>query len=1222
MGEKESMNGSIQKKNNRLTNFLNKLDFKLKNKLILIFLIVNAIPIFFLSITAVMQKTALSNTLKEKAVISSMNALNDSSRENLERLTVDIAMSVNEFLHLRDQDILLLASLPRTESVYKSFSLNKQSRVMVNKEWVLSEDKMTWIEKEPFRFETATNISTNRENDDILLGSSYNNRPPEFFEKYKEFKPLYDELTFLDLYGNEVLKYINVNSTKVHYPLNPNKQNVSDSKNTYIRSENYFSELSKLKEGEIYVSNVIGAYVGTKYIGMFTPGVLKSLSPTHPNYDELQKIADLPEHEFLKIASRQSYAGLENPNGQRFEGIIRWGTPVLENGVKVGYVTFALNHIHLMEFVDYVDPMPKRYTILPSPHTGNYAFIWDNKCRNICHPRHNSIAGYNPVTGEHQVPWLEGSISIERDYVNGGFLRDENNATIPILTDGQTTLAKDSPFFYWYSNGGQEWLKENPNWEKFNLSKVFTGKNWWEHEIKNSNSKGVSWDAFYFANIDNREMLPQFGERPLRNDEGNLVITTTGKLVTDYQSRAKSPANLLTKGGYVGLDGRYLNNAPQCTGWMDLTANGGSGSFYILWSGLYKPTTASAISYYTGQYKPERQKGSKRGFGIVTIGAEIEDFTEPAKEMELELTYTIGKSIKENTVLFTIIVTFILSLITLIAILISKYITSNIELLLDGLSKFRSGLRRFRLNVDIKDEFGDLAKSFDEMADSIVNSESGFIAITDLECNVIYANDATLKVWNLSNDDIRGLSYLKVSIYPPNSRFDPIKALHESRESDVLFEQVTGHYFKGEASYIHNPQGDKVGYIISTHDVTEIEDARRRAEQASDAKTSFLANMSHEIRTPMNAIIGVTEILLENEEITEDLKESLEKIYNSSELLLGIINDILDLSKVEAGKMDIVQTEYFISSLINDTTQLNIMRIEDKPLKFEIEIDDQIPAKLIGDQIRIKQVLNNLLSNAFKYTDEGRVIFSVASEPSAKKDEVIIVFIVQDTGQGMTNSQLSIIFEAYSRFADKIKKSIEGTGLGLGITKQLINLMQGEIEIDSEVNVGTRITVKLPQQVMGKEILGSDVVSNLKRFRSYNRMANTRKKFVRKTMSEGKVLIVDDLESNLYVAKALLTPYKLKIETVTSGEEAITKIKIGNEYDIIFMDHMMPYMDGIETTKIIRDLNYLKPIVALTANAVVGQSEIFLQNGFNDFISKPIDTEKLNNILNNYINLK
>jgi signal transduction histidine kinase/ActR/RegA family two-component response regulator len=395
----------------------------------------------------------------------------------------------------------------------------------------------------------------------------------------------------------------------------------------------------------------------------------------------------------------------------------------------------------------------------------------------------------------------------------------------------------------------------------------------------------------------------------------------------------------------------------------------------------------------------------------------------------------------------------------------------------------------------------------------------------------------------------------------------------------------------------------------------ELMERRFEAETASKTKSAFLANMSHEIRTPMNAILGVTEILIQQKRLPSDIEEGLVKIYNSGNLLLGIINDILDFSKIEAGKLDIHPAKYELASLINDAVNLNVMKIEGKPITFELEIDETLPAKLIGDELRIKQILNNLLSNAFKYTESGKVTLSVSRDLTSD----FLVLGVRDTGCGMTEAQLRKLYDEYSRFTNEGKgRAIEGTGLGLAITQSLVKLMGGEIHVESEFGSGSLFTVCLPQGVAGIELLGAEAADKLRNFR-VDCVARKSKNIIRDPMPYGSVLIVDDIEPNLYVAEGLMRPYGLHVETVMSGRGAIEKVKNGKVYDVIFMDFMMPEMDGIETTKLLRELGYSEPIVVLTANAVAGQAEMFLRSGFDDYISKPIDVRQLDVILNRLV---
>jgi len=400
-----------------------------------------------------------------------------------------------------------------------------------------------------------------------------------------------------------------------------------------------------------------------------------------------------------------------------------------------------------------------------------------------------------------------------------------------------------------------------------------------------------------------------------------------------------------------------------------------------------------------------------------------------------------------------------------------------------------------------------------------------------------------------------------------------------------------------------------------------ISQAKLRSDISTKQKSSFLATMSHEIRTPLNAILGMTEIQIQNTSHPPSTCEAFLKINNSGNLLLNIINDILDLSKIEEGNLNLAPVKYEVVNLINDVVQLNYIRYESKQIEFVLEIDENTPSVLIGDDLRIKQILNNLLSNSFKYTDRGKVVLSVGAECVGKGGGAVLVtliFKISDTGYGMTPEQVKKLFSEHANFNLEANRTTEGTGLGMTITNNLIKLMYGKIDVESKIGKGTTVTVRLPQKTDGvgiRGVLGKDTAENLRQFKMINTRQIKKTQTSHEYMPYGSVLIVDDVETNLYVAKGLMAPYGLKIDVANNGFEAVDKIKGGNVYDIVFMDHMMPKMDGIETTKLIRGMGYNKPIVALTANALAGQADMFMQNGFDGFISKPIDIRQLNVVL-------
>ena len=493
------------------------------------------------------------------------------------------------------------------------------------------------------------------------------------------------------------------------------------------------------------------------------------------------------------------------------------------------------------------------------------------------------------------------------------------------------------------------------------------------------------------------------------------------------------------------------------------------------------------------------------------------------------------------------------------------------------------------------------------------------ISVTDEDMNWSFINKAVETLLNVNRDDIYGkpCSNWKTSI----CNTEECGIVCAKRGDKRTFFKNEDSSYQIDTEILYDLAGEIAGFIEVIQDITNVQRLAKQqaeSEMTSRAKSAFLANMSHEIRTPMNAIMGITEILLQNEKLPEKTLEGLDKIHRSCDLLMGIINDILDFSKIEAGKMDIIPAQYNIASLINDAIHLNMMRIGNKPIEFEVQIDENIPAKLIGDELRIKQILNNLLSNAFKYTDTGKVSLSVTSGPA--KEGVTLVFAIMDTGHGLTSEQISKLFIEYSRFNENNSRTIEGTGLGLAITRRLLELMDSKIFVESEPGKGSLFIVRMPQGTVDNEVIGKEMAENLQQFRVNRYMKNDKRAQInRDPMPYGTVLVVDDVETNLYVIEGLLKPYHLTLDSVMSGFEAIDIIKSGKVYDVVFMDHMMPKMDGIEATKHIRDFGYTAPIVALTANAVVGQSDIFLQNGFDDFISKPINIQNLDSVLNKFI---
>jgi len=405
----------------------------------------------------------------------------------------------------------------------------------------------------------------------------------------------------------------------------------------------------------------------------------------------------------------------------------------------------------------------------------------------------------------------------------------------------------------------------------------------------------------------------------------------------------------------------------------------------------------------------------------------------------------------------------------------------------------------------------------------------------------------------------------------------------------------------------------------------KLEEARDEAESANNAKSEFLARVSHEIRTPLNAVLGLTLLLLEKDGLDQDIYSNLDNIYSSGATILDLVNDVLDISKIESGVLDLENFKYDTLSMLNDAITQNILRIGEKPIEFKLSIGENMFLYLTGDELRVKQIINNLLSNAIKYTDSGEV--ELITESRREDEDVWLLIKVRDTGRGIKNEDISKLYDDYLRLDENANHSVEGIGLGLSITKRLCDLMQGTINVESEYGKGSIFTVKLKQAFVSDEKIDPDVVKNLNAIQ-YSRSKSHRdfRSNIEK-LPYARVLIVDDNLTNLEVARGLFMPYGMKVDCVNNGKKAIDAISSEpDKYDAIFLDQMMPGMDGVETASYIRSLgtDYANniPIIAFTANAVSGNEEMFMSKGFQGFLTKPIDISKLDDIILKWVHNK
>ena len=428
-------------------------------------------------------------------------------------------------------------------------------------------------------------------------------------------------------------------------------------------------------------------------------------------------------------------------------------------------------------------------------------------------------------------------------------------------------------------------------------------------------------------------------------------------------------------------------------------------------------------------------------------------------------------------------------------------------------------------------------------------------------------------------------------------------------------------FYEWQRSEVLDDNSRRVGSIYRITDTTNnyiytrrLIELKEQAERANEAKSSFLAQMSHEIRTPINAVLGMNEMILRETE-SNNIQEYALNIQNAGKTLLSIINDILDLSKIESSKMEIVETEYDLGNLLIDVENMITMRAEEKNLTLKIQVDPKLPAKLYGDEMRIKQCITNLLTNSVKYTKEGSITLK-ADAAGSNGQTVVLSIAISDTGSGIKESELHKLFNPFTRLDMMQNKHVEGTGLGLSITKRLVDMMDGKLTVESVYGEGSTFCFTVPQKIEDKELLG-DYKERARRMLGARLVE--KKTF---TAPEAQILAVDDNRVNITVVKGLLKRLKVQFDSALSGQECLDKVK-KKRYDIILLDHMMPEMDGIETLRIMRQTEEYKKnrpvVIALTANAIVGAKEEYLQEGFEDYISKPIDSSRLEEMILHYL---
>ena len=392
------------------------------------------------------------------------------------------------------------------------------------------------------------------------------------------------------------------------------------------------------------------------------------------------------------------------------------------------------------------------------------------------------------------------------------------------------------------------------------------------------------------------------------------------------------------------------------------------------------------------------------------------------------------------------------------------------------------------------------------------------------------------------------------------------------------------------------------------------EDLLKKIEELTEAnrsKNAFIANISHEIRTPMNAIIGFAELLLQLGE-SDKVNEYAGEIKSASANLLAIINDLLDISKIESGRMELVPVPYYLHYLFTDIESVISIAAKKKGIDFRVNANPELPSQLYGDIVRVRQILTNICNNAVKFTNEGYVELNATYSEGADNDSVVLEFTIKDTGIGIRKDDLELIFDKFRQVDMRLNRNVEGSGLGLSICKQLTELMDGTIEVKSEYGKGTEFSVTIPQKVLDRNKLSNYLV--------YHKQEEKKRSVI--YAPSARVLVVDDNPVNLKILRGLLLHYEIDADTAEGGKEAV-KMAEENAYDIIFMDHMMPGMDGEEALNAIRQLpdkdHSGPPVIAVTANAIRGMRDEYIRKGFTDYLSKPVETPKIEQILKEHL---
>lgn len=496
-----------------------------------------------------------------------------------------------------------------------------------------------------------------------------------------------------------------------------------------------------------------------------------------------------------------------------------------------------------------------------------------------------------------------------------------------------------------------------------------------------------------------------------------------------------------------------------------------------------------------------------------------------------------------------------------------------------------------------------LFNTMDMAKDDLIQNLNEGVIVRDASGNVTYANPIAYEM------------FPEMNVIDLNELRPIIDDLLKSENGEVY---LNDRYYQVQARKLYEGKA-LAGQLITFFDVTRLHDdtkkmekLRDEADMANKAKSNFLANMSHEIRTPINAVLGMDEMILrECEDAT--IIDYATNIKLAGETLLSLVNDVLDLSKIESGKMNLVNVEYKVADMIKSMISTMSFKMSEKGLSFVTEVDNNMPSILYGDEMRIRQIIMNLLSNACKYTREGQVKLIVGGEKKA--DNWVLKVSVVDTGIGIKEEDMSRLFDSFARMDEQENRQIEGTGLGLNITSNLLHMMGSKLEVQSDYGLGSTFSFAVEQAIVNGAPLGDINKASDRQAEDFKAKSSFK-------APAAKVLVVDDNAINLAVMKGLLKKTEMNIETALSGMDCLQMIK-ETKYDLIFMDHLMPEMDGVETLRRMKShtlhRNPDTPVIVLTANAVSGAEEMYINNGFSHYLTKPVDVKKLEEAIIKYV---